>query len=164
MTPEDLVEIELIKQLKYRYMRCVDRKLWSELPDCFTEGATCAYSAGKYSHSGREAICDWLEQSMGADSFHSSHRVHHPEIVLESASRASGTWALEDTVIETALDFSLRGAAFYEDIYVKTSEGWKIEHTGYVRTFEEVHARKSIPGLKLTASEWSSGGQSEIDA
>ena len=39
MTPEDLVEIELIKQLKYRYMRCVDRKLWSELPDCFTEGA-----------------------------------------------------------------------------------------------------------------------------
>ena len=164
MSPDDLIEIELIKQLKYRYMRCVDRKLWSELPGCFTEDATCAYSAGKYSHEGRDVICDWLERSMSAPTFHSSHRVHHPEIRLEGPGRASGTWALEDTVIETALDFNLRGAAFYEDVYLKESEGWKIKHTGYVRTFEEMHARSSVPGLRLTASEWTSGGQSEIDA
>ncbi len=164
MSPDDLVEIELIKQLKYRYMRCVDRKLWTELRECFTEDARCAYSGGKYSYRGREAICRWLEDSMGSPSFHSSHRVHHPEIDLLSPSRAKGTWALEDTVIDTALDFSLRGAAFYEDVYVKLSSGWKIEHTGYIRTFEEVHARKAIAGLTLTASEWSTGGQSEIEA
>jgi hypothetical protein len=164
MSPDDLVEIELIKQLKYRYMRCVDRKLWTELRECFTEEARCAYSAGKYSYQGREPICRWLEDSMSAPSFHSSHRVHHPEISLLSPSRAKGIWALEDTVIETALDFSLRGAAFYDDVYVKSTAGWQIEYTGYVRTFEEMHARKSVAGLTLTASEWSSGGRSKIDA
>ena len=31
MTPEDLVEIELIKRLKYRYLRSIDQKLWDWL-------------------------------------------------------------------------------------------------------------------------------------
>ena len=164
MTPEDLVEIEQIKQLKYKYMRCVDQKLWQELPECFTEAATCAYSGGKYAHEGRDAICSWLESSMGADSFHSSHRVHHPEIQLTSGTTATGTWALEDTVIETRFEITIRGAAFYEDRYVKQDDGWKIEHTGYTRSFEEMQSRKDMPGLKLTASAWSTGGRSEIDA
>ena len=164
MTPEDLVEIEKIKQLKYKYMRCVDRKLWSELRECFTQDATCAYSAGKYAYEGIDAICDWLEQSMSAESFHSSHRVHHPEITLVSPTEATGVWALEDTVIETRFEFSLRGAAFYEDRYVKQAGEWRIQHTGYERTFEEMQSRKDLPGLKLTASAWSTGGQSEIDA
>ena len=164
MTPEDLVEIELIKQLKYKYMRCVDQKLWRELPECFTETATCAYSGGKYAHAGRDAICSWLENSMGADSFHSSHRVHHPEIQLTSPTTATGTWALEDTVIDTRFEITLRGAAFYEDRYVKQDGDWKIEHTGYTRSFEEMLSRKDIPSLKLTASAWSTGGRSEIDA
>ena len=164
MSPEELVEIELIKQLKYKYMRCIDQKLWNELPKCFTERATCAYSGGKYAHEGRDAICSWLESSMGADSFHSSHRVHHPEIQLTSPTTATGTWALEDTVIETRFEISIRGAAFYEDRYVKEAGGWKIEHTGYARTFEETQSRKEVAGLKLTASAWSTGGRSEIDA
>ena len=164
MTPEDLVEIELIKQLKYKYMRCVDQKLWSELADCFTEDASCAYSGGKYAYQGRDAICTWLEKSMSAESFHSSHRVHHPEIQLTSPTTASGTWALEDTVIETRFEFTLRGAAFYDDRYVKQNGAWKIEYTGYHRTFEEMQSRKEVPGLKLTASAWSTGGRSEIDA
>ncbi|MBW2275222.1 MAG: nuclear transport factor 2 family protein [Deltaproteobacteria bacterium] len=164
MTPEDLVEIELIKQLKYKYMRCVDRKLWSELSECFTGDATCAYSGGKYAHEGRDAICAWLEGSMSADSFHSSHRVHHPEIQLTGPTTATGTWALEDTVIETKLGFTLRGAAFYEDRYVKEDGSWKIEHTGYQRSYEEMQTRKDVPGLTLTASAWSTGGRSVIDA
>ena len=31
MTPEDLVEIEQIKRLKYRYLRCLDQKLWDQV-------------------------------------------------------------------------------------------------------------------------------------
>ena len=31
MTPEDLVELELIKRLKYRYLRSIDQKLWDSL-------------------------------------------------------------------------------------------------------------------------------------
>jgi len=164
MTPEELVEIEQIKQVKYKYMRCIDRKRWDELRECFTADATCRYSAGKYAHDGREAICRWLEQGMGSDGFHSSHRVHQPEIRLTSPTTATATWAFEDTVIESALGFSLRGAGFYEDRYVKQADGWKIEHTGYERTFEEMQSRAKAPGLRLTASAWSTGGRSEIDA
>lgn len=164
MTPEELVEIEQIKQVKYKYMRCIDQKLWDELPECFSEDATCRYSAGKYAYDGREAICRWLREGMGGDGFHSSHRVHQPEIRLTGRDTAAGTWAFEDTVIQVDLGFTIRGAGFYEDRYAKEPEGWKIAHTGYVRTFEEMQSRKHTPGLRLTASAWSSGGRSELDA
>ena len=36
----DLAVLEDIRQLKYRYLRCVDQKRWDELADVFTEDAT----------------------------------------------------------------------------------------------------------------------------
>jgi hypothetical protein len=164
MTPEDLVEIELIKRLKYRYMRCLDQKLWDELETCFTEDATAAYSAGHYSVEGRTAIIDWLRTTMGSEGFLSSHRVHHPEIDLTGPGTATGTWALEDTVIIEEFGFSLRGAAFYTDQYVKQDGEWRIRATGYKRTFEEVFTRGDVPTLRLTASWWGTGGRSELEA
>jgi hypothetical protein len=161
MRLEDLLEIEAIKRLKYKYMRCLDQKLWDEIVECFTADATAAYSGGKYSFSGRDAIVDFLRRSMGADSFHSSHRVHQPEIDLAGPDRATGTWALEDVVIETRFQITIRGAAFYSDEYAKQGGVWRIRHTGYRRTYEEIQPRKDVPGLKLTASWWSSGVSGE---
>lgn len=164
MTPEDLVEIEAIKRLKYKYMRCLDQKRWEELATCFTEDATVAYSAGHYSIEGRDAIVEWLRGAMGSESFLSSHRVHHPEIDLTGATTANGTWALEDTVVLADADFGLRGAAFYTDEYVKEGGEWKIASTGYKRTFEETFRRGDVPSLRLTASWWGTDGRSELDA
>ena len=164
MTPEDLVEIECIKRLKYKYMRCLDQKLWSEMAECFTEDATSAYSGGKYSYQGRDAILEFLEGSMGHDGFLSSHRVHHPEIDLTSETTATGIWALEDVVVETRFEITIRGAAFYNDTYVKRDGSWLIQSTGYKRTYEEMQSRKDVPGLKLTASWWGSDGKSDISA
>ncbi len=158
----DLVEIEAIKRLKYKYLRCLDQKLWDERETCFVEDATAAYSGGKYAFEGRAAIMQFLRKSMGADTFLSSHRVHHPEIDLTSPTTATGTWALEDTVIETRWQITIRGAAFYRDDYVKLDGDWKIRHTGYRRTFEEIQPRKDVPGLKLTASWWETDGQSDL--
>jgi hypothetical protein len=160
----DLVEIEAIKRLKYKYMRCLDQKLWDEMAECFVEDASAAYSGGKYSFEGREAILQFLRESMGADSFLSSHRVHHPEIDLTGPDTATGTWALEDVVIETRLQLTIRGAAFYEDEYVKQDGIWRIRRTGYRRTYEEVLSRKEMPGLSLTASWWETGGVSKLPA
>ena len=39
-------EIEAIKQLKYKYVRCVDCKMWDDLAECFTEDAVTNYAAG----------------------------------------------------------------------------------------------------------------------
>ena len=151
----DLQELEAIKRLKYKYLRCLDQKRWSELAECFTEDATSAYSGGKYSFQGRDAIIGFLESAMGADSFLSSHTVHHPEIEFASATRATGVWALRDTVIETKANIIIRGAAFYEDEYVKVDGAWKIKSTGYARIYEETLSRADIPSLVLTANCWS---------
>jgi hypothetical protein len=150
-----LVELEAIKQLKYRYMRCIDQKLWKEMEGCFTPDATCSYSGGKYRFEGRDAIMKFLTESMDRPTFLSSHRVHHPEIELTSPTTATGVWALEDFVIDEQYGFSLRGAAFYRDEYVKLGAEWKIRHTGYERTFEEMVARKDS-GWRLT--QRASGG------
>ncbi len=162
MTPEDLVEIEQIKRLKYRYLRYLDQKLFDEMRDVFTPDATARYSGGHYSFDGVEAIIDFLEESMSSEEFLSSHRCHHPEIDLIGSDRATGIWALEDTVIIADMGVSLRGAAFYSDEYVRTDDGWRISHTGYKRTFEEMHPRGSIEGLSLTASWWGTEGKSSL--
>jgi len=151
----DLIELEAIKRLKYKYLRCLDQKRWAELAECFTENATSAYSGGKFAFDGRDAILDFLSKAMGADSFISSHTVHHPEIELTSETTATGTWALQDVVIETNAQIVIRGAAFYRDEYVKVDGEWKILFTGYERTYEETYSRADIPSLRLTANCWS---------
>lgn len=161
----DLEALERIKRLKYRYLRCLDQKLWDEIGDCFTEDAEASYSGGKYAFQGRDAIVAFLRRAMGAESFLSSHRVHHPEIDLTDERSATGTWALEDVVIETRFAITIRGAAFYEDEYVLEDDGrWRIRRTGYKRTYEEIQSRKDVPGLRLTASFWGTGGRSELEA
>jgi hypothetical protein len=164
MELEEFLEIEEIKRLKYKYMRCVDKKLWKEMEEVFIPEATVAYSAGRYSYEGRDAIIDWLKQGMDRDAFHSTHSVHQPEINLLGADRAVGTWKIEDIVIDVEYDITISGAAFYEDRYVKRDGRWLIEHTGYERIFEQIQSRKDTPSLKLTASMWTTGGASEIEA
>src|SRR4051794_39386730 len=43
VTPQDLVEFEQIKRLKYRYVRCLDLKLFDEIRECFVDTATASY-------------------------------------------------------------------------------------------------------------------------
>jgi hypothetical protein len=153
MTPEDLIEIEAIKQLKYRYVRAVDLKLWDELADCLTEDAVAAYAGGKLSYQGRDAIVSFVRDSLGDTDILTTHRVHQPEIELTSPTTAKATWALDDVVIVRAAQLTLRGAAFYSDELVKEGERWRISSTGYKRQYEETEPRDR-PGLKLTDAWW----------
>ena len=164
MTPDDLVEIELIKRLKYKYARCLAQKLWTEIAECFTDDANAAYSGGNYSFAGRDAIVDFLSRSMGAETFHSSHKMHHPEIDLTGPDTAVGVWALDDVVIMTDFHLTIRGCSFYNDEYVKQAGTWRIKNTGYKRIYEEIQPRGNVEGLKLTASWWATGGRSELPA
>lgn len=160
----DLVEIELIKRAKYRYMRCLDQKLWVELGAVLTNDAVASYGGGKHRLRGRDAIVSFLESALGSTQRLSSHRVGHPEIVLTSSHEANGTWAMEDEVVLADLGVTVRGAAFYEDTYRKVEGDWLIARTGYRRTYEEVVPRASVRGLRLTASWWEEGGRSQLEA
>jgi hypothetical protein len=164
MTPDDLVEMEHIKILKYRYFRFLDMKQWDDIADLFVPEATCAYSAGAYSYEGRDAIVEFFRKSMGRETFLSSHKAHHPEITLTGPDTATGIWALEDWVVDTQWELDIRGAAFYEDDYVKRDGEWKILRTAYKRVLEELSPRSGRAGLQLTASFWGTGGRSSLPA
>ncbi|HVM39281.1 MAG TPA: nuclear transport factor 2 family protein [Acidimicrobiia bacterium] len=155
-----LVEFEAIKRLKYRYLRCLDQKLWDELEGCFVPEAVATYGGGAHSYEGRDAIVAFLRDAMGADTFHTSHRVHQPEITLLGDGEARATWAFDDVVVETGFGVTIRGAGFYEDEYVKIDGEWRIRSTGYKRTFEEMEPRPE--SLTLTASWWQTGGRSSL--
>ncbi|MEN8185280.1 MAG: nuclear transport factor 2 family protein [Myxococcota bacterium] len=150
---QDHGEIEAIKQLKYRYIRCLDLKRWDEMAECLCDDVRSAYGDGKYSFQGREALLEFLRTSLGRDMI-TAHHVHQPEIELTSATAARGTWALEDTVINPGQGFTVRGAAFYEDEYEKVDGRWRIKSTGYRRLYEEFESRQERPGLRLTANRW----------
>jgi bile-acid 7alpha-dehydratase len=162
MTPEDLVEIEAIKRLKYRYLRHLDLKEWDELAGCFTSRATASYGGGAYVFEGRDAIMDFLRRSMDSRAMLTSHKVHHPEIELTASNAATGVWALEDTVLHTELGVTIGGAAFYRDEYVKVGGEWLIRHTGYKRVYEELQPRSA--DARLTASWWDTDGKTHIPA
>ncbi len=66
MDVNDLIEIEAIKRVKYRYIRCLDQKLWDEMATCFTDDAIAAYSGGKYRYEGRDAILEFLDALDGS--------------------------------------------------------------------------------------------------
>jgi hypothetical protein len=156
---QHLLEIEAIKQLKYRYFRFLDTKRWDELGELFVPEATCAYASGAYTHSGRDAILGFLRGALSRPTMLSAHHGHHPEIELTGADSATGTWAFEDTVIDTQHQITIRGAAYYEDEYVKRGGVWRFRHTGYVRTFEEIETRKDRPGLRITQNRFAAAGQ-----
>ncbi len=162
LTPERLVELERIKRLKYAYLRCIDQKSYDELRSLLTDDATAAYGGGTHTYDGADAIVAFIAGAMAAPSVHSSHRCTHPEITFLTETEAEGRWALLDTVIDTRFDITIQGAAFYEDRYRKVDGAWRISHTGYKRSYEEIMPRGSIEGLRLTASWWATDGKSEL--
>jgi uncharacterized protein (TIGR02246 family) len=164
LTPDQLVEVEAICRVKYAYARCVDQKNWDDLATLLTEDCVADYSNGKYHHEGRDGIVAWIRGGMEAETFLSSHKMHHPEIELTGPDTATGTWALEDTVIESQWQIIIRGAAFYTDEYVKRDGRWMISRTAYKRSYETMEPWTGTPGLQLTASWWGTNGQSTIDA
>ena len=137
----DLQQIELIKRLKYKYLRALDKKDWAELAECFTEDAVTDYDSGTYSFKGQENIINFLKEFMDKPTIVSQHQVHHPEIDISSETTATGVWYLQDILIDLDANTALRGAGFYRDEYVKINGEWKIKLTGYVRTYEEIEQR-----------------------
>jgi ketosteroid isomerase-like protein len=155
----DLAALEEIRRVKYRYLRCVDLKLWDEIAEVFTADATVDYGTralGKpIQLTGRDEIVKFLRDSLGPGIV-TVHFASQPEIdVGGDGDTATGTWSFEDTVIATEFGVLIKGAAFYEDRYARGEDGrWRISHTGYVRTYEVMMSLDDVPSLKFTANRW----------
>ncbi len=149
---ETYLEIEQIRQLKYRYFRAIDCHDWALLGSCLADDVTTALDSGKYSFSGREAFIDGLREMMDRPTLLSKHQGHHPEIELVAADRARGVWYLEDHVIDQENGWMVHGTALYQDQYVKRDGVWLIHATGYRRVFETITA--PIPEQFKVIANW----------
>lgn len=153
----DLVALEEIKRVKYRYLRCVDLKLWDEVADTFTPDAVADYGTPSKGDGpkldSREAIVAFLRQSLDNDLI-TTHFAGQPEIEIDGDT-ATGVWAFQDKVISVKHGVEIAGAAFYEDRYRRCDDGkWRITRTGYTRTYEYTASLKDTPNLKFTANRW----------
>ena len=160
MRPDDLVQLELVKQLKHRYCRLLDTKRFDELGELFVEDGTASYGGGAITLTGRADIVAFLHRAMGSERILTSHLVGHPEITLVSAQQALGSWALQDVVVHEEHGVVIHGASYYEDRYVLTQDGWRIQHTGYKRLYEELAPRSE--GARITASWFGTEGRSSL--
>ena len=146
----ELYDLELLRQLKYRYLRHLDLKEWDSMRALFTPDATASYADGAYSCDGREQIISFLQEVLGPAMI-TMHQCHHPELKVRG-NRAIGRWYLQDTVHMMEHRMTLEGSAFYEDRYLRTQGGWRIAHTGYKRVVDRTISWDDLPGMRVTAT------------
>ncbi len=151
---------QALYDLKYRYLRGVDAKEWDTLASTLTGDAIARYGGGVHTVAGRDGIVAFLRERLDRDGVHTSHRVNHPELTVDGDDRVRGRWTLDDVVIDTEYGIHLVGAAWYEDVYVRTDDGWRIAETGYTRTYELL---QPLPkDATLTASAWQTDGKTTL--
>ena len=143
-------DVDEIIALKYRYLRTLDLKRWDEFTETFVPEATGDYGAD-LRFASRAELVSFMRRSLGPGII-SMHHCHHPEITVD-IDDATGRWYLEDKVIAPELKFVLEGAAFYEDRYVRTPDGWRIAHTGYQRTYEASYSLDDLPSYTFTLGD-----------
>ena len=128
-----------------RYLRTLDTKQWDDFEACFLPEATADYNGLEFAD--RAALVDYMRANLG-EGMITLHQVHHPEISVDGDT-ATARWYLQDKVLVAAFGFMLEGAAFYEDRYVRTPEGWRVAHTGYRRTYEATYDLADLPSLRI---------------
>jgi 3-phenylpropionate/cinnamic acid dioxygenase small subunit len=130
-TLQKLADMEAIKQLKARYMRCADHKKWDEWAECLTEDVRLETEAGL--QEGRENARQTISASLKDGK--TIHRVTAPEITFTGENSASAIWAMQD-VVEINHDGQrhfFHGYGRYEEEYVRMPSGWRIKRSKLVR-------------------------------
>jgi uncharacterized protein (TIGR02246 family) len=143
-----LEDIELIKQLKYKYAYAIDTRDLETLRTLFAQDASIDYRGGTYRFqlTGRDAIVDAMAQAFHAH-FVGSHTMHMPVIEVHDDDTAEGRWTLIDYALDLADNNKTTvGTAHYRDRYVREDGRWLIQHTEYDRVYERVFSDPA-PGL-----------------
>lgn len=134
-----LEDIEAVKNAMARYWRCLDDKLWDELPDCFTEDVIADYGQPGWRQEGRDALVGFLRENEGAPEIRISHGGMNPEVEVESASEASAIFKLHDWVV-IGSHTRMRGFGQYRMRFQKDGGRWRIHRMDLRYRYREDHA------------------------
>ncbi len=153
----DILAIEQIKRLKYRYFRTLDLKLWDEFGDCLAEDVSARYGTQAMDkplhYDNRADVVSFMSENLGPGIV-TVHIANHPEIDVDGDT-ATGSWAFEDTVIVPDFKMIIRGGGYYVDSYRLEADGaWRIAATKYERIFESATSLEDTPSFKLIANRW----------
>jgi len=134
----EILEIELIKQLKARYCRYLDTKDWSAWRGIFADDfVSDTAEAGGQIIVGADEFVAYIRKTLGRPTQPTVHQVHAPEIELISATTARGVWALED-VVRLAPGVNLKGYGHYHETYEKVDGKWFIKTSKLTRLREDI--------------------------
>jgi hypothetical protein len=95
---ERLVAIEQIRRMRSRYLRMLDTRNWDEVANAYAPDATLAFhteAPGVVSRGRAQIIATITSTLVDVTTVHFGHMA---EIDILSPQRATGVWALEDTL------------------------------------------------------------------
>ena len=155
MTPDDLITIEQIRQLKARYFMLMDQKNWDEWEDVFCEDVVIdTTQEGTPLIHGRQTFRDFLPPLL--EDVQTVHHGHMSIIDVTGPTTATATWSMEDMLWfpEARGGAKIWGTGWYLEKYRKDSDGaWRIEELKLRRIRVEVNGTQTFPPTGKSTSE-----------
>jgi len=148
---QNLEDIEAIKRLMYKYWRCLDQKIWAELPDCFAEDVIADYGMPEWRKVGRQTLTDFLYGHDSSPEFQISHAGHNPEVTLLGPDTAQGYFKLHDWVVIGGATV-MRGFGQYDNRFARRDGRWQIQHLNLHYTYRE-EQRVYVSNQRVLATE-----------
>ncbi len=135
---QGLVDREAIRELKARYYNYADAQQWEQFRDVFTDGLEVDLAAGQTFDSADEYVAAVKRLTVGAVTVHHGHM---PQIRIDDAHSARGTWML-GTYVDWSRDAASgarHGARVYgyqRERYQRINGKWRIAaiHQSYLRS------------------------------
>ena len=147
MSPNDLVDIEQIRQLKARYFRTLDQKDWDSWENVFCEDAHIdTTQEGAPIIEGRKAFRAFLPPLL--EGVQTVHHGHSSEIEITGPDTATGKWAMEDMLFwpESEGGQKLWGMGWYFEQYRRCEDGqWRIQEMKLRRIRIEINGKVVFP-------------------
>lgn len=135
-------DLDAIRELKRRYVRCLDSHDWAGLADTLAREVRIEVEGHP---QGREGAVGHIREVLAPT--HSRHRLGASSIRVTGAGTAEGTWEMGDEVVPTSgggAAAGWSGAGRYEEDYVLEEGAWRISRMRLVRTRRTPLQRQSL--------------------